>query len=124
MDEVYLKKFSREIMILLLAGMAYYIFYTITGIGVPCIFRTITGYKCPGCGVTHMVVHMSHMEFVKAYNDNQLLFTTWPLLIGELIYMFYLRLKQKKMSDFNKLLLVIYILILMVFGALRNILMF
>ena len=31
-------------------GCAYAAFYRITGIGIPCLFRLITGFKCPGCG--------------------------------------------------------------------------
>ena len=119
-----MKKLSKGIIFLFFAGIAYYMFYTTTGVGSPCVFRAITGYKCPGCGVTHMAVHMSHMEFDKAYNDNQLLFMTWPLIIGEVIYTLYLGLKRKIMPDINKFLLIIYIIILIVFGILRNLFRF
>ena len=29
--------------------------FTLTDIGVPCTFRTVTGFYCPGCGGTHAV---------------------------------------------------------------------
>ena len=124
MDKIYLKQILKGFVILSVAGIAYYIFYTSTGLGVPCVFRAITGYKCPGCGVTHMAVHMSHMELIEAYNDNQLLFLTWPFVISEVAYSIYLRAKQKNMPCFNKILLIIYIFVLIGFGVLRNLLKF
>ena len=51
------------------AGFAYYMLARFH-FAVPCIFRTITGLKCPGCGVTHMLINMVQMNFAGAFAAN------------------------------------------------------
>ena len=120
MDKIYIKKITKTIIILFIIGSIYYIFYTATGIGIPCAFRRLTGLKCPGCGVTHMVVHLSQFEFSEAYRDNQFLFLTWPFIVGELIYTTVLTARHKPMPRINLILLILYIVILLIFGVIRN----
>ncbi len=60
--------------------LGYYIFTQLTGLYIPCVFREITGLKCPGCGVSHMLVKMSRLDFSGAFEENQLLFFMLPAL--------------------------------------------
>ena len=73
----------------ILAG--YYIFVRLTGLSIPCVFREVTGLKCPGCGVTHMAMHAAHFEFGRAFKSNPLLFFMFPffgaVLAVKLIFM-------------------------------------
>lgn len=49
-----LKKLGISAMVLA-AGFAYYLAARFF-FAIPCMFRTLTGFKCPGCGITHMLV--------------------------------------------------------------------
>ena len=64
--------------IILAAGGLYYLFVSATGLYVPCMFRMITGWKCPGCGVSHLFIHLGHGQVAEAFADNQLLFLLLP----------------------------------------------
>ena len=60
-------------------GFVYYLWVMITDIYIPCVFRTLTGFKCPGCGITHMLVAVSRFDFVCAFRENPLMFVCLPL---------------------------------------------
>ena len=44
----------------------------LTGRGIPCIFRIITGLKCPGCGNTTAVLALLELDFMCALAANPL----------------------------------------------------
>ena len=39
---------------------------------IGCSFRTITGYPCPGCGLTRVADYFSHFNFYGAFKANPL----------------------------------------------------
>jgi hypothetical protein len=43
-------------------------------IAIPCLFRLIFGFKCPGCGLTHAFIHLFKLEFKEAYSENHFIF--------------------------------------------------
>lgn len=42
------------------------------GWGMPCLFRTLTGWQCPGCGMTHAVVALLRLDIRTAFACNAL----------------------------------------------------
>ncbi len=42
------------------------------GWGLPCLFRTLTGWLCPGCGMTHAAVALLRLDFRGAFACNAL----------------------------------------------------
>ena len=66
--------------VLLGIGILYYIFIRITGLAVPCIFRKITGFLCPGCGITRAILAAVRLDFAKAFAYNQFTFIVLPVL--------------------------------------------
>lgn len=40
------------------------------GVGIPCLFRRITGIQCPGCGNTRAVIALCRLDFAKAFASN------------------------------------------------------
>ncbi|MEE2738038.1 MAG: DUF2752 domain-containing protein [Planctomycetota bacterium] len=45
---------------------------------IPCLFRTLTGLVCPGCGMTHACLAFARGDFLSAWQDHPFCF----LLIG------------------------------------------
>jgi len=52
----------------------------LTGIDIciPCIWKTIFGFTCPGCGQTTAFIHLLKFEFVGAFESNKLIFIVLP----------------------------------------------
>jgi hypothetical protein len=69
----------------MLAGTAYVGLNDPSGGGfLPCPFRTLTGWWCPGCGLTRATHHLLHGDLGRAVGFNALvvvilagLFATW-----------------------------------------------
>lgn len=79
---------------------AYFIFSAIlkatTGIDVciPCLWKTIFGFHCPGCGLTTAFIGLMELDFRKAFESNWIIFILVPLGV----YYFtkdYVRFKRK-----------------------------
>ena len=64
---------------------AYFIFSAIlkatTGIDVciPCLWKTIFGFHCPGCGLTTAFISIMELDFRKAFESNWIIFILVPL---------------------------------------------
>ncbi len=110
----------RGVLFFLLLGILYLIFIELTGIMIPCPFKLLTGLECPGCGVTHMFVHMAHLDFEAAFYDNPFLFVTWPLIVGYLIYYFHKKSKGEDIK-YGHYIEVTFLVMVLAFGVLRNI---
>jgi hypothetical protein len=53
-------------------GLGLSALYATTGFGLPCPFRTITGWDCPLCGGTRMGSALLHLEIGAAFASNPL----------------------------------------------------
>lgn len=80
------KEVCRSGSFIAVAGLALLICYRLTGHGLPCIFRALTGYLCPGCGMTRAVVAILDGNFAKAWQYNALSLTLLPVLALYLLY--------------------------------------
>ena len=73
-----MKRVAATVAILGFAALAAYILYTVdpsTSHAYPrCLFKTATGYDCPGCGSTRAVHHLLHGRVGTAFRYNPMLF--------------------------------------------------
>lgn len=115
-----IQKEIRYLLIILGVGFGYYLWLNFTHLGIPCPFRTITGWLCPGCGITHMLIALIQLDFHTAYLENPFLLLTLPFLIGEILYQRYLQLTKQVNPRWNQVLLWLYVIALIIFGTLRN----
>jgi Protein of unknown function (DUF2752) len=53
---------------------------------LPCPFKLLTGWPCPGCGLTHAICYISHGRFAMAWAANPFGFLFWPLLVVCLLW--------------------------------------
>jgi hypothetical protein len=64
-----------------LVGFGFGAVHLVTGLGLPCPFRALTGWLCPFCGGTHMAEALLRGDIVAAWTDNPLLLVV-AVLIG------------------------------------------
>lgn len=65
-------------LVLLAAGAAYALAVTRLGLYVPCLFRSVTGWKCPGCGVTSLCLALLRLDLPAAWAANPVLLLLSP----------------------------------------------
>jgi hypothetical protein len=54
----------------------------VDGGGIPCISQLVTGYPCPGCGLTRAFASLTNFDFVSSlrFNPEAILFTVVALV--------------------------------------------
>ena len=110
--------------ILLLVGLIYYFYHPAHYQLFPkCIFKSVTGLSCPGCGAQRATHELLHLNFKSAFAYNALLVVSIPYaLTGLLLYQTNLKERFPKTRQFlfgqKALLLVLFIVIL--FFIFRN----
>lgn len=107
--------------IVLLLGLAYYIVTQLTAFRIPCMFQTITGLACPGCGVSHFCIRLLHLDFAGAARENLALAVLLPIWCAALLLRIIWHPQWlAKDSRGEKLLLWGSVAVLLLFGVVRN----
>lgn len=108
--------------IIIAFGIAYIIFYRLTGIGIPCYFHTLTGLNCPGCGVSRMIISLINLDFKSAFHYNAALFVLSPvfLILAITIIVRYIKTGSQKLCLGQSVVLYALIALLLLFGIIRN----
>ena len=114
---------AKAVSILLAAGFLYYIFVSLTGLYIPCIFRLITGLKCPGCGISHMLVNLAHFRVAEAFAENPFAFVLLPFAAVYGIYRArkYIFRNDRTYRKWENKAAVAVIVAAVMFGIFRNI---
>lgn len=68
----------------LILGLLY-AFVALRGIGVPCFIKSITGVKCPGCGISRTILAILTFKFDKVFSYNLI----WPLIVFYLLWVYF-----------------------------------
>ena len=113
------KKTIKDVVIILFIGFIYFLIYRFTGWGLPCLFKEVTGFPCPSCGISHMFVHLASLDFKSAFKDNQFLFFTWPLVGIEITFILYRLETKQDLPKWNIWVIGIFAGLLTTFGMLR-----
>ena len=71
------KNIIKVYLIILAITIPYAVFVEITGLGIPCIVFELTGFKCPGCGVSRMFIAMFRLDFYRSFLYNQVMFVSF-----------------------------------------------
>ena len=121
------KRLAAEISIvsvIFAAGLVYFFVVTLTPFKIPCLFHELTGYMCPGCGVTRMIISMARLDFYSAFGYNKLLFVTMPVILY-LVFSVerkYVVTGKRYLAKWEKCLAYVEIALLVIFGVVRNLL--
>ena len=85
--------------------------------GIPCPIRLVTGLKCPGCGVTTLLLHLLRGDWAGAFAANPFLLATSPLLAAILWRFWWEDTRPGKTWQITA---VLYIAALLIWGVARN----
>lgn len=117
-----LKKDNLKLALLAISGLfIYYFFNAIYHFSIPCPIKTITGYYCPGCGITRLLFSLIKLDFYQAFRYNPLVFILIILTIIYFILKIFLKMIWKKDLIISQWIYYILIVILIFYGILRNI---
>ena len=107
-----------------LLGLAYALFIQCTGLGIPCMFRLVTGYRCPGCGMTHAAMALIHGQPKTAFRENPLSLSVVPLLLlyGAYRAEVYIRTARTDFRKWEIVFLGVLWVVVLAFWLLRNLL--
>lgn len=75
MKDLEMKRRYRVLMLMGLAALAVVIIFCVLGwmgIGIPCLFRKMTGLLCPGCGNSRAVLSLLKLDLKAAFFYNML----------------------------------------------------
>lgn len=113
----------RTLLCICMAGLLYILVCTYTLFRVPCMFYILTGWKCPGCGITRMCLFLLRGNVKSAWEANQVLFILLPLAILFLIRreILYIKTGVRKLSRIENISLYVVLAILIIFSVIRNI---
>lgn len=114
---------KKHLIVLFLIGIFYYAFTRWSGYYLPCIFYKITGYVCPGCGISHLCSDLLSLHWGRAILQN-----IGVSIVGA-IYLLWLFLKHGLKLKWCHLknehyLMMFFVVFLLLFGILRNLPMF
>ena len=106
-----------KIITVLLLGTVYFIFVKLTGLGIPCPIRLMSGNRiqCPGCGISRMFMRLAELDIAGAFRCNQVIFSMLP--VWSICIVLWLFNKGEK---FLKAVGIISVILLILFGIWRN----
>jgi len=88
----------------------------------PCLFQSVTGLLCPGCGGMRGTHQLLHLHFLDAFNYNPLVYVSTPLIFYSIIYytaLNVLKIQLPKIPVNVKVITVVSVLVLL-FWIFRN----
>ncbi len=107
---------------LLTAGICYGAAVSKIGFGIPCLFRLVTRFQCPGCGITHLALCLMRGDLSGAFHANAmvlLLLPVWAVLAAK-ITLRYVKAGFKRLTKGENCTVICMIVLLIGFGIVRN----
>lgn len=87
---------------------------------IPCIFKLITGFYCPGCGITRAILSILKGDVYQAFRYNSIIFIDIPVIVALLICN-KLYKENEKFKKVENIIIYTLLVITILYGVLRNI---
>lgn len=109
-------------MALVAMALIYAWFYRKTELGIPCVFNLVSGFKCPGCGVTRMLFSLIELDFKSAFLHNPMLLVLLPIFAMFAVKwaVSYILTGKTKAGKSETIIAVVMIIVVSAFGIVRN----
>lgn len=103
--------------------LLYALFYSVTGLAVPCIFHLVTGWKCPGCGISTFSIYFLQGRFREALRENYMapFLYLYMLWVGVAYCKRYIETGKKQVIVKPEILSWIFLAVILLWGIVRNI---
>lgn len=103
-------------------GGAYALVCIYLGYGLPCLFRTLTGLQCPGCGVSRMCLCLLRLDFAGAWAANPVLLVLLPFgaILAVRLAVRYVKSGSRRLTKTENILTYAACAVLLVYGVVRN----
>lgn len=123
-----MKKRLLRVILIILALMVillgYYEINKVYHVGIPCLFYKITGYKCPGCGITRALFSLIKGDIKQAIYYNKILMLMLPFIaiyFGYKSYLYVMAIRgNKKIEKALNIWACILLVIAIMYGVFRN----
>jgi hypothetical protein len=87
------------LMVVGVCGLFFYLLYVLKRLPkIPCGFKVVTGYPCPTCGSTRVVLNLFNLNIYSAFCSNPLVFLGGIAFIAWILYGFYMFFSGKKID--------------------------
>ena len=108
--------------LILAIGLAYYVFVTVSGFGIPCVINKVFDIYCTGCGISRMFVALFHGDIRSAaeYNLFALIFIVPALIFTAIRTVKYVRHNTTTYNRIEMALIIFAAICAIVFTVLRN----
>lgn len=107
--------------ILLGVGFVYWCVLTFTPFELQCVYYSITGYACAGCGMTHFCMDLLHLDLKDAYQENLMVGILLPIWLGLLLIRLIFHPKWLKLGTKTfYVFLWSSVGLMLIFGVVRN----
>lgn len=124
MKQRFLKVLGVYALLLLLLFLYYYL-ATYFHFQIPCLFRYITGYYCPCCGITRCLFAILQLQFYQAFRYNALIFLLLPVFGFFIIWnSYHYVLGKKNFYSIPNCVYIFLVISFILFGIARNMDMF
>lgn len=110
-----------KVFCLIIISYGYYFLNLEFGFSIPCLFHKLTNFYCPGCGITRMIFSILKFDFYQAFRFNPFVFCLLILFIFYFFISFFLNLFNKKQIKINNKVYYVIVILLLLFGIVRNI---
>lgn len=116
-------RIAKPTAIVMAIGFTYLLIHLLTGFSLVCPVWTVFHLYCPGCGVSRMFFHMARFEFYEAFSSNCVLFCLLPFGLFEAVFHAYryIRYGNGRFFRAERIILWVIIVLLLVFGVVRNV---
>ncbi|MEG1458231.1 MAG: DUF2752 domain-containing protein [Acetivibrio sp.] len=115
-------KLTIALFLITVLGMGYAFIGVKFGIAMPCMFHEITGFYCPGCGVSRMCLFLLQGDLYTAFRYNPLVFCLLPFLgmyiVGQIKN--YILGRPSRIRQWELVLWKVLAVTLILYGILRN----
>lgn len=105
---------------LLALGLGYAGLVNWLGFGLPCPFRTLTGFLCPGCGVSRLCLALLRGDLAGAWAANPALCLALPPVAALLVWRGVGYVKGRGPARWENRVWLTLAVLLVIFGVVRN----